>query len=205
MKILVRAGKIRLRDERKQLRRRRVETAEHIIGNDGMSLWVEQFYGIALAQQSREIAASLSRRGHGGEDVVGVRAATAAIVSKKEGLGSPLIDMRDIERTSKGEAEPILVVVGLVLGLAAQGKGLGVEDRSTVTVEHRSVGLVDVKAAPAAPSPSARARAAHHDDHWSAAGAATTEIPHVPPAAKNLKLGGYAAESESSAATALQL
>src|SRR5215469_5675087 len=203
MKILVRAGKIRLRDERKQLRRRRVETAEHIIGNDGMSLWVEQFYGIALAQQSREIAASLSRRGHGGEDVVGVRAATAAIVSKKEGLGSPLVDVRDIERTSKGEAEPILVVVGLVLGLAAQGKRLRVEDRSAVTVEHRSVRLVDVKATPATPSPSARA--AHHDDHWSAAGAATTEIAHVPPAAKNLKLGGDAADSESSAAAALQL
>src|SRR5215475_7638103 len=109
MKILVRAGKIRLRDERKQLRRRGIQTAEHVVGNDVMSLRVEQFYGIALAQQSREIAASLSRRGHGGEDVVGVRAATAAVVSKKEGLGSALIDVRDIERASDTEAESILV------------------------------------------------------------------------------------------------
>src|SRR5262245_32369086 len=210
MKVLDRAGKVRLRDERKQLRRRRVQTGERVVGNGGTGLRVEQSNGIGLAEQSREIASSLGRCGHGREDVVRIRTPTAAVVSKKEGFRTAFVDVRNIERASEGEAESILVVAGLVLGLAAQGKRLGVENRSAVTVEDRSVGPVDVKAAPAAASPSAGAsRAAHRDDHRPSAGAAgaestSTEVAHIP-AAQDLKLGGYAADSESSAAAALLL
>src|SRR5262249_42146894 len=138
MKILVVTRQVWLGNIREQLRCRWIDAGNLVVEEQRVGNGIVEPNRGWLIQQGGEVAVSFGKRRHGGEDVIGIRTARAAVVPEEKCLCSSVIDVRNIQRSADGGAKVVSVIGGFVFRLSGKRERRSVKDGAVIGVEERA-------------------------------------------------------------------